>query len=47
MTDDPTSGYRVLGYFEDFPSGRYPQEVPYLGQPNEVSVFLENSAKIY
>ena len=41
MTDDPTSGYRVLGYFEDFPSDRYPQEVPYLGQPNEVSVFLE------
>ncbi len=24
MTDDPTSGYRVLGYFEDFPSDRYP-----------------------
>ena len=44
MTDDPTSGYRVLGYFEDFPSGRYPQEVPYLGQPNEVSVFLEKHA---
>lgn len=39
MTDDPTSGYRVLGYFEDFPSDRYPQDVPYLGQPNEVSVF--------
>ena len=44
MTDDPTSGYRVLGYFEDFPSGRYPQEVPYWGQPNEVSVFLEKHA---
>ena len=44
MTDDPTSGYRVLGYFEDFPSDRYPQDVPYLGQPNEVSVFLEKHA---
>lgn len=43
MTDDPTSGYRVLGYFEDFPSGRYPQEVPYLGQPNEVSVFFRKT----
>ena len=41
MTDDPTSGYRILGYFEDFPSDRYPQDVPYLGQPNEVTVFLE------
>ena len=44
MTDDPTSGYRVVGYFEDFPSDRYPQDVPYLGQPNEVSVFLEKHA---
>ena len=44
MTDDPTSGYRVLGYFEDFPSDRYPHDVPYFGQPNEVSVFLEKHA---
>ena len=45
MTDDPTSGYRVLGYFDVFPSCRYAQEVPYLGQPNEVSVFLEKHAR--
>ena len=44
MTDDPTSGYRILGYFEDFPSGRYPQDVSYLGQPNEVTDFLEKHA---
>ena len=44
MTDDPTSGYRVLGYFEDFPSDRYPQDVLYLGQPNEVTDFLEKHA---
>ena len=31
MTDDPTSGYRVMGYFEDSPSGCYPEEVAYLG----------------
>ena len=41
MTDDPTSGYRILGYFEDFPSDRYPQNISYLGQPNEVTDFLE------
>ena len=41
MTDDPTSGYRILGYFEDFPSDRYPQDVPYLGQPSDVNLFLE------
>ena len=34
----------VLGYFEDFPSDRYPQDVPYLGQPNEVTDFLEKHA---
>lgn len=44
MTDDPTSGYRILGYFEDFPSDRYPQDVSYLGPPNEVTVFLEKHA---
>ena len=44
MTDDPTSGYRILGYFEDFPSDRYPQDVSYLGEPNEVNDFLEKHA---
>lgn len=32
MTDDLTSGYRVLGYFEDFLSDRYSQDVLYLGK---------------
>lgn len=40
MTDDPTSGYRVVGYFEDSPSEHYPQYVPYLGQPKEVIEYL-------
>lgn len=44
MTDDPTSGYRVLGYFEDIPSERYPVEVPYLGQPKEVNAYLKKHA---
>ena len=43
MTDDPTSGYRVLGYFEDFPSDRYPSDVLYLGHPQEVNNFLEQN----
>lgn len=41
MTDDPTSGYRVLGYFEDQPSNKYPKGVTYLGQPKEVKAYLE------
>lgn len=40
LTDDPTSGYRVLGYFEDFPSERYPEGVAYLGQPRETVDYL-------
>ncbi len=47
MTDDPTSGYRVLGYFEDAPSERYPQEVTYLGQPkNVVDYLMCNAGKV-
>lgn len=44
MTDDPTSGYRVLGYFEDFPSDRYPMNIAYLGQPCEVVDYLARNA---
>ena len=44
MTDDPTSGYRVLGYFEDFPSDRYPMNIAYLGQPCEAVDYLTRNA---
>ncbi len=43
MTDDPTSGYRVLGYFEDIPSSRYPEDAIYLGQPKDVNDYLEKN----
>lgn len=47
MTDDSTSDYRVLGYFEDSPSERYPESVPYLGQPMKVIEYLKcNAGKI-
>ena len=47
MTDDPTSGYRVLGYFEDFPSDRYPMNIAYLGQPCEAVDYLTcNAGKV-
>ena len=44
MTDDPTSGYRVQGYFEDFPSDRYPMNIAYLGQPCEAVDYLTRNA---
>lgn len=43
MTDDPTSGYRIIGYFEDSPSERYPDGLSYLGQPREVIDYLERN----
>lgn len=47
MADDPTSGYLVLGYFDDSPSGKYPVECSYLGAPKEAVDYLErNSNKI-
>lgn len=44
MTDDSTSGYRVLGYFEDVPSDCYPDSVLYLGRPTEVYDYLKGHA---
>lgn len=41
MTDDPTSRYRVLGYFEDSPSEHYPLHMPYWGQPKDVIEYLD------
>lgn len=40
MTDDPTSGYRVVGYFDDSLSDRYPVNIAYLGEPKEVVDYL-------
>lgn len=44
MTDDPTSGYRVIGYFEDLPSLHYPKGVIYLGRPKEAIDYLKSNA---
>lgn len=42
MTGDPTSGFRVRGYFADAPSTLYPKEVPYLGTPIQVIPYLQS-----
>lgn len=41
MTDDPTSGFRVIGYFEDVPSDKFPEVLPYLGSPKDIMDYLE------
>lgn len=40
---DKSSGYRVLGYFDDKPQPRLSEKIPYLGQPQEILSFLENN----
>ena len=43
MTADPTSGFRVVGYFAEHPSDNYPKECRYLGTPQEVIPYLKKS----
>lgn len=42
MTGDPTTGFRVIGYFEETPTNDFPKQVPYLGHPQEVVPFLQS-----
>lgn len=40
MMNDPSTGYRILGYFDDQPVEHFP--LPYLGKVNEVIPYLRN-----
>lgn len=44
MTSDPTIGFRIVGYFNDFPSTNYPHSIPYLGTPNKVVPYLQSNS---
>ena len=41
MMDDSFTGYRVDGYFDFTPNERFPEQCPYLGTPDQVSVYLK------
>ncbi len=41
MAGDPTTGFRISGYFCDLPSNDFPESIPYLGQPKEVVTYLQ------
>lgn len=45
LVDDVSTGYRVNGYFDDEPNGKFP-ECTYLGKPEEVNKYLENNPKV-
>lgn len=41
LTDDPSIGYWVCGYFDTKPNEAFPEECPYLGTPQDVISYLE------
>lgn len=43
MTGDPTSGFRVIGYFAEKPSALYPNRFPYLGTPDKTLPYLRSN----
>lgn len=49
LTDDPTSGFNVVGYFAVKPSENYPDECRYFGPPSAVLPYLEshNTEHVY
>lgn len=48
LTDDPASGYSVVGYFDDEPNPEMNKEqCPYLGKPEEVESFLASHSYIH
>lgn len=47
MTDTPTLGYKVMGYFDYEPNPRFPKECKYLGTPYEVTGYLKEQGDIH
>lgn len=47
MTETPTLGYRVLGYFDNTPNPNFPKKCPYLGKPDEVIDYLEKHPGVH
>lgn len=43
MTGDPTTGYRVIGYFDDSPSDKFKDSPTYLGKPQSVVDYLQRN----
>lgn len=49
MSEDPTTGFRIKGYFDDAPSRNFPESIPYLGIPQQVIGYLpqEHVEEVY
>lgn len=46
LTDDPSTGYNVLGYFDEEPNPKFP-ECTYLGKPDEVMRWLSMHPQVH
>ncbi len=47
MTETPTLGYKVQGYFDYAPNASFPEECKYLGTPDDVVPYLEKHRDIH
>lgn len=47
LSDDPSTGYRVNGYFDDEPNPEMPSQCPYLGRPEEIPNYLKDNSYIH
>lgn len=43
LSDDPSTGYKVNGYFDDKPNPEMPSQCCYLGRPEEVQNYLKKT----
>lgn len=46
LTEDRSTGYRVLGYFANDPNKEYPAACPYLGKPSETIQWLQTHTNV-
>lgn len=47
LTDDPSTGHRVYGYFDFEPNPEFSKECPYLGTPDQVCSYLQQHPEIH
>ncbi|WP_300725370.1 hypothetical protein [uncultured Bacteroides sp.] len=47
LTDDPSMGFRVEGYFDDAPNPHFPKGCRYLGTPQSVNNYLNSHQNIH
>lgn len=47
LTDDPSTGHRVHGYFDFEPNPEFPRDCPYLGTPEQVNTYLQQNPHIH